>query len=126
MRLWVFGHLTGEVPMFPKSAFGFWMSKERYRSFDELTAVVAEYRKRRIPLDNIVQDWQYWGEDMSMWNSMTFDSLRYADPKKRIDSLHQVYHVKLTVSVWPGVGKKTAVLSGYGFCGCVISGSYLG
>lgn len=85
------------------------MCKERYRSFDELTAVVAEYRKRRIPLDNIVQDWQYWGEDMSMWNSMTFDSLRYADPKKRIDSLHQVYHVKLTVSVWPGVGKKTAV-----------------
>ena len=77
-----FRHLTGEVPMFPKSAFGFWMSKERYRSFDELTAVVAEYRKRRIPLDNIVQDWQYWGEDMSMWNSMTFDSLRYADPKK--------------------------------------------
>ena len=104
-----FRHLTGKVPMFPKSAFGFWMSKERYRSFDELTAVVAEYRKRRIPLDNIVQDWQYWGEDMSMWNSMTFDSLRYADPKKRIDSLHQVYHVKLTVSVWPGVGKKTAV-----------------
>lgn len=54
--------LTGKVPMFPKSAFGYWQSKERYKSFDELTEVVAEYRRRQIPLDNIVQDWEYWGD----------------------------------------------------------------
>ncbi len=104
-----FRYLTGEVPMQPKSAFGFWMSKERYKSFDELTGVVAEYRKRHIPLDNIVQDWQYWGEDMGLWNSMNFDTVRFARPKEVIDRLHREYHVKLTVSVWPGVGKKTAI-----------------
>lgn len=104
-----FRHLTGEVPMLPKSAFGFWMSKERYRSFDELVGVVAEYRHRNIPLDNIVQDWQYWGEDMGLWNSMSFDTVKFARPKEVIDRLHQQYHVKLTVSVWPGVGKKTKV-----------------
>lgn len=104
-----FRRLTGEVPMLPKSAFGFWMSKERYKSFDELVGVVAEYRKRRIPLDNIVQDWQYWGEDMGLWNSMNFDTVRFANPKEVIDRLHRDYHVKLTVSVWPGVGKKTGI-----------------
>lgn len=104
-----FRHLTGEVPMLPKSAFGFWMSKERYKSFDELSGVVAEYRKRRISLDNIVQDWQYWGEDKELWNSMNFDTVRFAHPEEVIDRLHRDYHVKLTVSVWPGVGKKTAI-----------------
>ncbi len=104
-----FRYLTGEVPMLPKSAFGFWMSKERYKSFDELVGVVDEYRKRGIPLDNIVQDWQYWGEDMGLWNSMNFDTVRFARPKEIIDRLHQEYHVKLTVSVWPGVGKKTEI-----------------
>lgn len=82
--------------MLPKSAFGFWMSKERYKSFDELVGVVDEYRKRRIPLDNIVQDWQYWGEDMGLWNSMNFDTVRFARPKEIIDRLHQEYHVKLS------------------------------
>ena len=48
--------LTGDVPMFGKWVYGFWQSKERYKSFDELKAVVKEYRRRGIPLDNIVQD----------------------------------------------------------------------
>jgi len=104
-----FRDLTGHSPMLPKSAFGFWMSKERYRSFDELTGVVAEYRKRGIPLDNIVQDWQYWGQDMELWNSLEFNPENFADPKKVIDKLHQKYNVKLTLSVWPAVGKKTKV-----------------
>lgn len=59
-----FRELTGNSPMLPKSAFGFWMSKERYRTFDELQNVVRTYRMRNIPLDNIVQDWQYWGETL--------------------------------------------------------------
>lgn len=57
--------LTGDVPMFGKWVYGFWQSKERYKSFDELKAVVKEYRKRGIPLDNIVQDWEYWGDKLS-------------------------------------------------------------
>ena len=104
-----FRRLTGEVPMLPKSAFGFWMSKERYRSFDELVSVVAEYRKRNIPLDNIVQDWQYWGEDYNLWNSMQFDKLNFNNASEVIDELHNKYNVKLTLSVWPGVGEKTKI-----------------
>lgn len=104
-----FRNLTGQVPMFPKSAFGFWLSKERYKSFDELMGVVAEYRKRKIPLDNIVQDWQYWGRDMELWNSMEFNTENFAHPAEVIDALHNEYHVKLTVSVWPSVGKKTKI-----------------
>lgn len=104
-----FRDLTGQAPMMPKSAFGFWMSKERYKSFDELTSVVAEYRKRKIPLDNIVQDWQYWGQDMGLWNSMEFHPDNFANPKEVIDKLHNQYNVKLTLSVWPSAGPKTAI-----------------
>lgn len=102
-------HLTGTPPLLPKSAYGFWVSKERYKTFEELTGVVAEYRKRNIPIDNIVQDWQYWGNDMGLWNSMEFDSVNYANPKEVIDKLHKEYNVKLALSVWPGVGKKTSI-----------------
>jgi alpha-D-xyloside xylohydrolase len=105
-----FRNLTGQAPMLPKSAFGFWMSKERYRSFDELTGVVAEYRKRNIPLDNIVQDWQYWGRDNKLWNSMEFNpGIGFDHPKEVIDDLHNKYNVKLTLSVWPGVGPATRI-----------------
>ena len=104
-----FRDLTGHAPMLPKSAFGFWMSKERYRSFAELLSVVKEYRNRKIPLDNIVQDWQYWGSDLALWNSMKFDTQNFANPKEVIDSLHNLYNVKLTLSVWPAVGTKTDI-----------------
>lgn len=100
--------LTGKAPMFPKSAFGYWQSKERYKSFDELTEVVAEYRRRQIPLDNIVQDWEYWG-DRPFWNNLKFDTVHFNHPKEAIDRLHEQYHVKLMLSVWPGVGEKTDV-----------------
>ncbi len=104
-----FRDLTGHAPMLPKSVFGFWISKERYKSFDELTGIVAEYRKRNIPLDNIVQDWQYWGQDNRLWNSMEFNPDGFDRPKERIDNLHDKYHVKLTLSVWPGVGPDTRI-----------------
>lgn len=100
--------LTGKVPMFPKSAFGFWQSKERYKSFAELTDVVAEYRKRKIPIDNIVQDWEYWG-DRDHWNSLQFDSAHFNHPKEAIQALHDTYKVQIMLSVWPGFGKKTEV-----------------
>lgn len=103
-----FQKLTGETPMLPKTAFGFWMSKERYRSFDELTAVVEEYRKRKIPLDNIIQDWQYWGVDKKRWNAMEFDTIGFNHPKERIDNLHKM-NVKVALSVWPGVGSDTKI-----------------
>lgn len=100
--------LTGKVPLFPKSAFGFWQSKERYKSFNELVDVVAEYRKRNIPIDNIVQDWEYWG-DRDHWNSLRFDTANFNYAKETIQELHDKYHVRLMLSVWPGFGKRTDV-----------------
>ena len=100
--------LTGNVPMFPKTAFGFWQSKERYKSFAELTDVVAEYRKRKIPLDNIVQDWEYWG-GRPQWNSLKFEAPNFANPEENIRKLHENYNVSLMLSVWPGFGKQTDV-----------------
>ena len=104
-----FRQLTGQAPMFPKSAFGLWVSKERYKSFDELTSVVKEYRSRNIPLDNIVQDWQYWGTDNKQWNSMRFHPDNFSNPKEVIDRLHNEFNVKITISIWPGVGSETEI-----------------
>ena len=83
----------------------FWMSKERYKTFDELQDVVRTYRMRNIPLDNIVQDWQYWGENLDSWNGMVFNPVTHPNPQKVIEDLHKKYHVKLTLSVWPGFWK---------------------
>lgn len=100
--------LTGKVPMFPRSVFGFWQSKERYRSFDELSEVVAEFRRREIPLDNIVQDWEYWG-DKPHWNSMRFDAPGFSDAGERIRALHEEGNVNFMLSVWPGFGPETEI-----------------
>ena len=104
-----FRKLTGEAPMFPKSAFGLWVSRERYKSFDELLGVVKEYRSRNIPMDNIVQDWQYWGTDRNQWNSMRFNPENFDNPEEVIAQLHNELNVKLTLSVWPGVGPETEI-----------------
>lgn len=100
--------LTGRVPMFGKWVFGFWQSKERYRSFSELENVVKRYREDSIPLDNIVQDWEYWG-DKAHWNGLMFDTLNFSRPKETIARLQNDYHVHFTLSVWPGFGKETSV-----------------
>jgi alpha-D-xyloside xylohydrolase len=99
--------LTGDAPLFGKWAYGYWQSKERYKSFEELKDVVREYRARKLPLDNIVQDWKYWGEN-PMWSALKFDSLTYPNPEKNIEDLHNL-HAHLMVSVWPSMGKKTDV-----------------
>ena len=100
--------LTGNVPMFGKWVYGFWQSKERYKSFDEVKAVVAEYRKRKIPLDNIVQDWEYWGDKLH-WNSLHFHPDHFANPQQVIADLHTQDHVRFMLSVWPGFGPKTEI-----------------
>lgn len=100
--------LTGEVPMFGKWVYGFWQSKERYKSFDELKAVVKEYRRRGIPLDNIVQDWEYWG-DKPHWNSLKFHPENFAHPRQVIDELHNQEHIHFMLSVWPGFGPETTI-----------------
>ena len=91
--------LTGKAPIVPKWALGFWQSRERYRTQEQLVGVVKEYRKRNIPLDNIVLDWQYW-EDPK-WGSHEFDRSRFPDPEGMVKALHDQLHAQLMISVWP-------------------------
>jgi alpha-D-xyloside xylohydrolase len=91
--------ITGKAPMMPKWAMGFWQCRERYRTQDELISVVEEFRNRRIPLDNIVQDWFYWEEDK--WGSHEFDQERFPDPDGMVEQLHNELHTRIMISVWP-------------------------
>jgi alpha-D-xyloside xylohydrolase len=91
-------HLTGKAVMLPRWAYGFWQSRQRYNTQAELLDVVKEYRRRKLPLDNIVQDWFYWREDQ--WGSHEFDPERFPDPKALIDELHAL-NAHFMISVWP-------------------------
>ena len=88
--------LTGAAPMLPRYVLGFTQSKERYTSAEELEAVVSEYRRRRIPLDLIVQDWMSWQENQ--WGLKRLDPGRF--PRGFADRLHAM-HVRVMLSVWP-------------------------
>ena len=68
--------LTGQATMFPLWTMGHWQCRERYKTSDELAEVLDKYRQLQIPLDGIVQDWQYWGCD-SNWNAMRFENPYY-------------------------------------------------
>jgi alpha-D-xyloside xylohydrolase len=91
-------HLTGAVPMFPKWAWGFWQCRERYSSQKQLLEVVAEYRKRDVSLDGIIQDWQYWKP--GAWGSHEFDPARYPDPTDLVNAVHAA-NAHIIISVWP-------------------------
>jgi alpha-D-xyloside xylohydrolase len=82
----------------PKWAMGYWQSRERYKSQGELIDVVKEYRKRNIPLDNIVLDWSYW--PVQSWGSHEFDPKFFPDPAGMVDEVHKL-HAKIMISVWP-------------------------
>jgi alpha-D-xyloside xylohydrolase len=88
--------LTGAAPMFGRWAWGFWQSRERYESQAQILGVAAEYRARHIPLDGVVQDWQYWGK--APWGSHTFGS-QFPDPAGLVRTLHDE-HVHAIISVW--------------------------
>jgi len=98
--------LTGQAPMFPRWTLGYWQSKERYKGQEELIDVVKKYRALKVPLDGIVQDWQYWGEDNDFWNSMEFGNPRFPKPQRMVDEVHEL-HAHQMISVWPSFGKKT-------------------
>jgi alpha-D-xyloside xylohydrolase len=100
--------LTGKAPMFGKWAYGYWQSKERYIDSKELIGVAKEYRRRKIPIDNIVQDWRYWGEN-DEWGSMKFNSAVYPEPEETIRMLHLEYHLHFMISIWPAVGVNTDI-----------------
>lgn len=97
--------LTGQAPMFPLWTYGFWQSRERYKSQAETMEVVDTYRKLGVPLDGIIQDWQYWGPDTN-WNSMNFDNPTFANPQAMIDHIHQK-NAHIMISVWASFGPDT-------------------
>lgn len=95
--------LTGKATLLPAWALGFWQSRERYKTQQEIESTVAEFRKRKIGLDNIVLDWSYWKEDE--WGSQKFDSSRFPDPAGMIRKLHEQYNAHFMISVWPKLYK---------------------
>lgn len=97
--------LTGSVPMFPLWTFGYWQSKERYKSQDEIVGVVRKYRELGVPLDGIIQDWQYWGNNY-LWNAMEFLNAEFYDPQKMVEDIHAM-HAHIIISIWNSFGPMT-------------------
>lgn len=90
--------LTGKAQVMPKWVLGYWQSRERYKTSGEVENTLAEFRKRHIPVDNIVQDWNYWPLDS--WGDHEFEASRYPNPQAMIDSVHAM-HGRFMISVWP-------------------------
>ncbi|MGL1884969.1 MAG: DUF5110 domain-containing protein [Reichenbachiella sp.] len=90
--------VTGKAQVMPKWSMGFWQSRERYKTQDELLDVLTEFRKRHIPIDNIVVDWSYWPK--TEWGSHDFDLDRFPDTKGMIDEIHEK-NARVMISVWP-------------------------
>ncbi len=90
--------LTGKAPIMPNWAMGYWQSREKYNTRDEVLSTVSEFRKRDIPIDNVVIDWLHWKQDS--WGSHEFDKERFPDPKGMVDSIHDM-NAHVMVSVWP-------------------------
>jgi len=97
--------LTGEVPMLPLWTYGFWQSRERYKTQYELMEVVDKHRELGVPLDGIVQDWQYWGSHY-LWNAMEFLSSDFPNPKQMIDDVH-AKNAHIAITIWSSFGPQT-------------------
>ena len=90
--------LTGKASLYPKWVLGFWQSRERYQSSKDIEDNLSEFRRRHIPIDNIVQDWNYWKLDS--WGDHQFEKSRYPNPQAMLDSVHAM-HGRFMISVWP-------------------------
>ena len=97
--------LTGQAPMFPLWTYGYWQSKERYKSQKEVVDVVRKYRELGIPLDGIIQDWQYWGHNY-LWNAMDFQNPTFNHPQKMIEDVHAM-NAHMAISIWSSFGPMT-------------------
>ena len=97
--------LSGQVPMFPLWTFGYWQCRERYKSWKELTEVVDWHRRNQVPLDGIIQDWQYWGPNY-LWNAMDFLNEEFQDSRRVIRHIHD-QGAHLMISIWQSFGPMT-------------------
>ena len=98
-------YLSGDVPMFPLWTYGFWQSKERYKSAKETESIVDQYRALNVPLDGIIQDWQYWGSNY-LWNAMDFLAEDFSNGKQMIQNVHNK-HAHFMISIWASFGPMT-------------------
>ena len=99
-------NLSGNVPMLPRWAYGFWQCRERYTSGTQLGETVKEFRKRNIPMDVIVQDWQYWGNNG--WGVPMFDEINYSNPAGFIKEIHDL-NAHFNISIWSNPDKNSAI-----------------
>ena len=97
--------LTGQAPMFPLWTYGFWQSRERYKSQDELLGVVKKFRELEVPIDGIIQDWQYWGSNY-LWNAMDFLNADFYDPQRMVNEVHNM-NAHMIISIWSSFGPHT-------------------
>ncbi len=93
-----YANVTGKVPMMPDYGLGFWQSKLRYQTQEELLDVAREYRRRNLPIDMIIIDYFHWPKQ-GEWK---FDPVYWPDPDGMIQELHDM-GIELMVSVWPTV-----------------------
>ena len=98
-------YLSGDVPMFPLWTYGFWQSKERYKSARETESIVDQYRALNVPLDGIIQDWQYWGSNY-LWNAMDFLAEDFSNGKQMIQNVHKK-NAHFMISIWASFGPMT-------------------
>ena len=103
-------NLSGNVPLLPLWAYGFWQCRERYTSGEHLVETVKEFRKRKLPVDVIVQDWQYWGKHG--WGVPQFDETNYPHPDQFIKKLHEL-SAHFSISVWENLDKRSEVAKEY-------------
>ena len=111
-------HLTGDVPLFPLWTYGYWQSKERYKSARETEGIVDKYRELQVPLDGIIQDWQYWGSNY-LWNAMDFLAEDFANGKQLIDNVHKK-HAHFMISIWASFGPMTKQFRELEKIGCLM------
>ncbi len=99
-------NLSGNAPLFPLWAYGFWQCRERYTSSAHLIETVKEFRKRKLPMDVIVQDWQYWGN--RGWGVPQFDEKNYPNPSGFIKELHDL-NARFNISIWSNPDKNSEI-----------------
>ena len=97
--------LTGNVPMFPLWTYGYWQSKERYKTARETESIVDQYRDLQVPLDGIIQDWQYWGSNY-LWNAMDFLAEDFSTGQQMIQNVHKK-NAHFMISIWASFGPMT-------------------
>ena len=97
-----YGRAVGTTPMMPEYGLGFWQCKLRYRTQDEVLSVARQYQKEGIHIDQIVIDFFHW----TVQGDWKFDTTYWPDPKAMVDELHSM-GIKVIVSVWPSVDRKS-------------------